>query len=406
MKTLKKNKNELSIAFSLSPSGISSIIITIIVFSLGYVRGELFVLLTGVAFLSYGFLSLIFSIINIFLWKKIVVSLTEISSDTGKLNYSKKYAMTDFFGLFTKVIFFVAYNALTEKGNLTNKWYYFSNPLLIKNDAHINFTRESLARGVYSPQKSEIRIIDPANFFIFHIMQDKNSFPLPFVICPEPEEPVSFNLILGQSIQNHGKSTFNRSEDLYENRTYVPGDDPRKINWKIFSHTGVLALREGELLPPPKTEYTFIFNTVDTKFFPKSQKHLFDILVNRATSIALSLGNRKIPFTIGSEKTVFFSTFDKNTVLSFFSFPQLETTDESFKIQKNAHEQSICLFFMLPGEIPEQHLKVFKKDHVLICIGPVFQNEKNKKLINERYRSELENTVLRLKKEGYHVSTV
>ncbi|HKL85257.1 MAG TPA: hypothetical protein VJ861_02870, partial [Treponemataceae bacterium] len=88
MKTLKKNKNELSIAFSLSPSGISSIIITIIVFSLGYVRGELFALLTGVAFLSYGFLSLIFSIINIFLWKKIVVSLTEISSDTGKLNYS------------------------------------------------------------------------------------------------------------------------------------------------------------------------------------------------------------------------------------------------------------------------------------------------------------------------------
>lgn len=36
------------------------------------------------------------------------------------------------------------------------------------------------------------------------------------------------------------------STDLFDNRKYYPGDDPRKINWKIYSHTGELQIRQSE----------------------------------------------------------------------------------------------------------------------------------------------------------------
>ena len=36
------------------------------------------------------------------------------------------------------------------------------------------------------------------------------------------------------------------STDLFDNRKYYPGDDPRRINWKIFSHIGELQIRQAE----------------------------------------------------------------------------------------------------------------------------------------------------------------
>lgn len=49
------------------------------------------------------------------------------------------------------------------------------------------------------------------------------------------------------------------STDFFENRKYFPGDDPRKINWKILAHTGELQIREVEKIPPKIGEISLVF---------------------------------------------------------------------------------------------------------------------------------------------------
>ncbi len=44
-----------------------------------------------------------------------------------------------------------------------------------------------------------------------------------------------------------------RSEELFETRRYVPGDDPRKINWNLFARWNELLVRVGEEVPPPRS---------------------------------------------------------------------------------------------------------------------------------------------------------
>lgn len=49
------------------------------------------------------------------------------------------------------------------------------------------------------------------------------------------------------------------STDFFENRKYYPGDDPRKINWKIFAHIKELHVREIEKIPPKIGQIYIIF---------------------------------------------------------------------------------------------------------------------------------------------------
>ncbi|MBN2545593.1 MAG: DUF58 domain-containing protein [Spirochaetes bacterium] len=49
------------------------------------------------------------------------------------------------------------------------------------------------------------------------------------------------------------------STDFFENRKYYPGDDPRKINWKIFAHIKELHVREIEKIPPKTGQIYVIF---------------------------------------------------------------------------------------------------------------------------------------------------
>ncbi|MFP4010531.1 MAG: DUF58 domain-containing protein [Spirochaetaceae bacterium] len=47
--------------------------------------------------------------------------------------------------------------------------------------------------------------------------------------------------------------TRHRSDELFETRRYVPGDDPRRINWKLFAHWNEMLVRIGEEVPPPRS---------------------------------------------------------------------------------------------------------------------------------------------------------
>ncbi len=57
------------------------------------------------------------------------------------------------------------------------------------------------------------------------------------------------------------------STDFFENRKYYPGDDTRRINWKIFAHSGELHIREVEKIPPKIGQISILFTPNSINFY-------------------------------------------------------------------------------------------------------------------------------------------
>jgi hypothetical protein len=66
----------------------------------------------------------------------------------------------------------------------------------------------------------------------------------------------------------------------------VPGDDPRRINWKLFSHGGELFVRQGEREPPAHSNITILIDTqFDSLYTLKSAREEVDILCENSLAI-------------------------------------------------------------------------------------------------------------------------
>lgn len=61
-----------------------------------------------------------------------------------------------------------------------------------------------------------------------------------------------------------------RSDELLETRRYAPGDDPRRINWKLLAHAGELFVRLGEDAPPPRARLLAVLDTTENPALPES----------------------------------------------------------------------------------------------------------------------------------------
>jgi uncharacterized protein (DUF58 family) len=59
-----------------------------------------------------------------------------------------------------------------------------------------------------------------------------------------------------------------RSDELLETRRYVPGDDIRRLNWKLLAHAGELFLRLGEETPPPRAHLLAVLDTTEHPAVP------------------------------------------------------------------------------------------------------------------------------------------
>ena len=102
--------------------------------------------------------------------------------------------------------------------------------------------------------------------------------------------------------------------DLLEVRKYFPGDDVRKLNWKIFAHIGELFIRRGEDAPPPASNLLFIFDSGESPLLPPAVSSAYlDMLVELACSVILlflmqqssvmfSTQGMQRPVSLGKEK--------------------------------------------------------------------------------------------------------
>jgi uncharacterized protein (DUF58 family) len=81
-----------------------------------------------------------------------------------------------------------------------------------------------------------------------------------------------------------------RSEELLEVRKYFPGDDIRKVHWKVFAHTSELFLRIGEETPPPESRFLVILDPATTKVVPaRIEADYLDALVEICAATVLEM---------------------------------------------------------------------------------------------------------------------
>jgi uncharacterized protein (DUF58 family) len=81
-----------------------------------------------------------------------------------------------------------------------------------------------------------------------------------------------------------------RSETLLETRKYYPGDDPRRLNWKVLAHTDELFLRIGEEVPSPEARLLFVIDATANPLVPaRCAADYLDALVEACGSTMMGL---------------------------------------------------------------------------------------------------------------------
>jgi uncharacterized protein (DUF58 family) len=140
-------------------------------------------------------------------------------------------------------------------------------------------------------------------------------------------------------------------EDLIEVRKYFPGDDVRKINWKVFAHTQELLIREGDDTPPPASNLLFVLDTAPSPLLPSAITTLYlDRLVEAATSAMLNFLLRTSYLTLsltGGQKTLSFTNERKTNLLSRMASVWWSEADELPPLPKV--RDTHLIIFTTPG---------------------------------------------------------
>jgi uncharacterized protein (DUF58 family) len=94
---------------------------------------------------------------------------------------------------------------------------------------------------------------------------------------------------------------FLRTDNLIDHRPYLPGDDPRRINWKLYGHIGDLFIREGEPEPPPHSQLLILVDTqVDSACYSEeAARRGVDLLCESALAIVAEYIERGMALSVG-----------------------------------------------------------------------------------------------------------
>ncbi len=113
-------------------------------------------------------------------------------------------------------------------------------------------------RGVYESYGPQLKIGDYWGF-----IQSNVTCTAPGSLTILPDFPPGEGLEPFSSGKGDRASRSHRRErnsELLEVRKYYPGDDFRRINWKVYAHVGELFLRIGEENPPPEAQIGLVFD--------------------------------------------------------------------------------------------------------------------------------------------------
>ena len=143
-------------------------------------------------------------------------------------------------------------------------------------------------RGCYQSREVQIVLSDLLGFTRFPVALAlaEQLRVLPAVQPEAARRPPSLE---GGQEQKRGRRQ-RRSEELLEVRKYFPGDDIRKVHWKVFAHTSELFLRIGEETPPPESRFLVILDSAPTRAVPtRIEADYLDSLVEICAATVLEM---------------------------------------------------------------------------------------------------------------------
>ena len=155
-------------------------------------------------------------------------------------------------------------------------------------------------RGAYGGEEDRFIIMDILGLF-------RSTMPLPqkpgyrLLVTPQSaEEPLRYTSHSGGDEQRQS-SQYVRTDNLIEQRPYIPGDDPRRINWKLYGHIGDLFIREGEREPPPHSQLAILVDSQadPTLYSPQEAQQGVDLLCENALALAVLFTARGMDVSVG-----------------------------------------------------------------------------------------------------------
>lgn len=141
-------------------------------------------------------------------------------------------------------------------------------------------------RGIYTAEGVLVSVRDILGFTASSLrVAVKNSLTvLPGSLLP-PELPRRSG---GGGDSSAVRETLTRSDELLDTRKYYPGDDVRRVNWKMFAHLRDLYIRIGEEIPPPNSRILVALDTsVPRLFRPEDLDAALDRAASHACGAAL-----------------------------------------------------------------------------------------------------------------------
>ena len=154
---------------------------------------------------------------------------------------------------------------------------------------------ENLTRGRYFYKRQYLNIRDFAGFFAAAYTQPP-CLSVPYIVVQPvlPPQKTVFPDLRSRAVNDLPSQE--RTHELYESRPYFPGDDPRKIHWKLYAHTNTLSIKLGAFEPPPVKRLTiYIEEPVCVK---KKERALtasvFDAFIGRLSGVIIELLNAGI----------------------------------------------------------------------------------------------------------------
>ena len=153
----------------------------------------------------------------------------------------------------------------------------------------------NLTRGRYFYKRQYLTIRDFAGFFAAAYIQPPClSVPYTVVQPALPPERAIFPNLRSRAVNDLPSQE--RTHELYESRPYFPGDDPRKIHWKLYAHTNTLSIKLGAFEPPPVKRLTiYIEEPVCAKKKERAlTSSVFDAFIGRLSGVIIELLNAGI----------------------------------------------------------------------------------------------------------------
>jgi uncharacterized protein (DUF58 family) len=132
----------------------------------------------------------------------------------------------------------------------------FGGSFFKKADAEFTVSRRGAYYGVYD----ELVIQDIFGFFrrplkLYQIENERLlALPVPAETCPPA-------LSATGGTEGRSGTIFRKTDDFTEQRPYIPGDDPRRINWKLYAHAGELFIRQQDREPQPHSRFILLIDT-------------------------------------------------------------------------------------------------------------------------------------------------